>query len=60
MNWQTAMNLDLIESQANAANRQAEHDKTVRTLKDLIDRDAPRRAFWQGVLVKYQEKAWDL
>ena len=38
MNWQTAMNLDLIESQA----RLAEHDRTVQTLKDLLARAKER------------------
>lgn len=55
MNWKTTMNLDLIEAQA----RLAEHDRTVRTLEDLIKHDPDRADLYRRCLVRL-EGGYDL
>lgn len=62
MDYHTDLTLSHVEqmaAQASAANRQAEHDKTVRTLEDLIKHDPDRADLYRRCLVRL-EGGYDL
>ena len=52
MNWKTAMYLDLWNA---LSPRRSEHDRTVRTLQDLIVSDPARADLYRGCLAKLEE-----
>ena len=60
MNWKTAMYLDMMDAQSSVPARKAEHDRTVRTLKDLIAHarergDADMERLFRQCLAKLEE-----
>ena len=62
MDYHTDLTLSYVEqmaAQATAANHQAEHDRTVRTLEDLIEHDPDRADLYRGCLAKL-EGGYDL
>lgn len=64
MNWKTAMYLDTIDAQS-VPTRKAEHDRTVRTLKDLITHaqergDADMESLFRQCLATYEKAGYDL
>jgi hypothetical protein len=60
MNWKTVMWLSIWTAMDDPAIRRKEHDRTVRTLEDLIEHDTPRKAFWRRCLALYESEALDL